>query len=204
MKKNLIARAAAGLAGAALIAGVGAAAYADDKVGDSNGVDVNVQISERDTGTLAMTVAGGSAPLTETASGDPAVRQFDGTLPTVTVTDTRTAEEIPDGAFWWVEGIASSFIGDNGQRQITPDHLGWQPYVEDDGEGTVAVGQDVGTVLDEAPANVGLSGDTLLALSLDSASSIGTWEATAGLTLKVPVETEDGAYHSTLTLSLFE
>ena len=204
MKKTIVTRTAAGLAGAALLAGIAGAAYADEKVGDSTGVDVNVSIDERETGTLAMTVAEGDAPLTEVASNDPAIREFTGVLPTVTVTDTRTAEEIPEGAYWWVEGTASSFVGDNGQRQISAGHLGWSPYVDDNGNGMIGAGGDVETVLDDGPANRGLQGEELLGMSLDSVETLGTWEATADLTLKVPADTEAGNYHSTITLSLFE
>lgn len=106
-----------------------------------------------------MSVAGTAAALTENGSTG-TVRQFTGALPTVTVTDTRTAEEIPDGAFWWVEGTASSFVGEAGQAEIGAQNLGWSPSVVDDGSGAVAVGPDVAPALEvaEAPNNVGLVG----------------------------------------------
>ncbi|WP_231916251.1 hypothetical protein [Microbacterium karelineae] len=204
MKKTAMwKRVSAGVAGGALLAGVAGAAFAEEQIGGGD-VDVNVTIEDADEGVLAMSVAGADAPLAEVESGDPAVREFAGQLPTVTVTDTRTAEEIPDGAFWYVTGTASSFAGDAGQAEITSDHLGWQPSVADDGSGAVAVGGDVDTVLDEGPNNVGLVGQELLEMAMTSEEAIGSWEATAGLTLKVPAETAAGSYSSTLTLSLFE
>ncbi len=202
-------RVSAGVAGGALLAGVAGAAFAEEQVGDDNSVDVSVSIEDTGEGTLAMSVAGTSTSLAEAESGDAAVRQFDGALPTVTVTDTRTAEEIPEGAFWYVLGSASSFVGDAGQPEITSDHLGWSPVLQnDDGSGNVATGGDVDTVMDEGDGtpndNVGLAGQELLAMALTSESAIGSWEASADLTLKVPAETAPGAYSSTLTLSLFE
>lgn len=194
----------AGVAGGVLVSGVAGAAFAQDQVGAGSDVDVNVTIEDDSQGVLAMSVAGTSAPLTEVDSGDALVREFTGQLPTVTVTDTRTADEIPDDAFWWVEGTASSFVGDADQPDISAGHLGWQPSVSDDGSGVVAVGGDVDTVLDDGPNNVGLVGNELLEMAMTSDEAIGSWEATAGLTLKVPAETEAGAYSSTLTLSLFE
>lgn len=192
------------MAGGALVSGVAGAAFAEEQVGAGSDVDVNVTIEDTAQGVLAMSVAGTSAPLTEVESGDAMVREFTGQLPTVTVTDTRTADEIPDDAFWWVEGTASAFTGDAGQADIPAGHLGWQPSVADDGSGVVAVGGDVDTVMDEGPNNVGLEGRELLEMAMTSEEAIGSWEATAGLTLKVPAETEAGSYSSTLTLSLFE
>lgn len=205
MKKTAMwKRVSAGVAGGALLAGVAGAAFAEEQIGGGSDVDVNVTIEDTDEGVLAMSVAGADAPLAEVESADPTIREFSGQLPTVTVTDTRTADEIPDGAFWYVTGTASSFVGDGAQSEITADHLGWQPSVSDDGSGAVAVGGDVDTVLDEGPNAVGLVGQELLEMAMTSEEAIGSWEATAGLTLKVPAETEAGSYSSTLTLSLFE
>lgn len=189
--------------GGVLLAGVAGAAFAEEQVGGGSDVDVSVQIEDTGAGVLAMSVSGTSTALVEEGSSE-LVRQFTGALPTVTVTDTRSADEIPDGAFWWVEGTASSFIGDAGQAEIAPGHLGWRPSVADDGSGAVAAGADVDTVLDEGPNDVGLQGRELLAMALTSEEAIGSWQAGADLVLKVPVETAPGAYTSTLTLSLFE
>src|SRR4051812_41631218 len=88
---------------AAVLAGMAAApAAAQADPGDSADVDVNVDITPiKVPGVLALTVAGNAVSLQENGS-DLLVRQFTGTLPTVTVTDTRTADEIPAGSSWAV------------------------------------------------------------------------------------------------------
>ncbi|MFB9660345.1 hypothetical protein ACFQS3_11310 [Glycomyces mayteni] len=205
MNRGTVKRASVAAVGGAMLAGVAGAAFAQDQVGSGSDVDVNVAIEDIDEGVLAMSVDGTTATLVEDGSTG-TVRQFTGELPTVTVTDTRAADEIPDGAFWWVEGTASSFTGDAGQDPIGAENLGWSPTLADDGSGAVAVGPDVAPALDadEAPNNVGLQGRELLAMALTSDDAIGTWEAGAELTLQVPAGTEPGNYTSTITLSLFE
>src|SRR5690625_3269765 len=100
-KKGLLTRAGVGAVGALLLTGAAGAAIADEVEFDSGEVDVNVEIEALEpVGALTMSVAAESTSLTEVDSGDPEVRQFDGTLPTVTVSDDR--EEIPAGAFWYV------------------------------------------------------------------------------------------------------
>lgn len=205
MNRGMVKRASVAAVGGAMLAGVAGAAFAQDQVGSGSDVDVNVAIEDLDEGVLAMSVDGTTATLVEDGSTG-TVRQFTGDLPTVTVTDTRSADEIPDGAFWWVEGTASSFTGDAGQDPIGAENLGWSPTLADDGSGAVAVGPDVAPALDtEAdPNNVGLQGRELLAMALTSDEAIGTWQAGAELTLQVPADTEPGNYTSTITLSLFE
>lgn len=205
MNRGMLKRASVAAVGGAMLAGVAGAAFAQDQVGSGSDVDVNVAIEDLDEGVLAMSVDGTTATLVEDGSTG-TVRQFTGDLPTVTVTDTRSADEIPDGAFWWVEGTASSFTGDAGQDPIGAENLGWSPSLADDGSGAVAVGPDVAPALDtEAdPNNVGLQGRELLAMALTSDEAIGTWQAGAELTLQVPADTEPGDYTSTITLSLFE
>ncbi|WP_335987653.1 hypothetical protein [Glycomyces sp. MUSA5-2] len=205
MNRGMVKRASVAAVGGAMLAGVAGAAFAQDQVGSGSDVDVNVAIEDLDEGVLAMSVDGTTATLVEDGSTG-TVRQFTGDLPTVTVTDTRSADEIPDGAFWWVEGTASSFTGDAGQDPIGAENLGWSPTLADDGSGAVAVGPDVAPALDtEAdPNNVGLQGRELLAMALTSDEAIGTWQAGAELTLQVPADTEPGDYTSTITLSLFE
>ena len=206
MTKSLTKRILVAAVGGCLLAGVAStAALAEEQVGGDSNVDVSVGIAPITApGSLAMTVAGSSAVLTETGS-TASVRQFTGTLPTVTVTDTREADDVPDDAFWYVLGTASPFTGDDGQDPITADHLGWTPALltpSEDGE--VIEGFPVDTSLDPEPNNIGLVDKELLAMANTSDEAIGTWEATADLTLKVPVETEGGNYTSKLTLSLFE
>jgi hypothetical protein len=203
MKKATAARIGAATLGGLLLASIAGAAFADDEYGNDD-VDVNVSISEiEEPGVLALTVAGDSTTLTESGS-DALVRQFTGVLPTVTVTDTRDAADIPDGAFWYVVGTASAFIGDAGQPNITSDHLGWTPSLLTPNDGEVAQGPQVDTVLDAGPNNVGLEGSELLSMALSSDEAIGSWDANANLLLKVPATVAPGNYTSVLTLSLFE
>jgi hypothetical protein len=204
-KRRVFARCSVGVVGAALLVGVAGAAIADE-YGDQD-VDVNVAITELDEpGVLAMSVAGSSTTLTEDGS-TATVRQFTGALPTVTVTDTRTAEEIPDGAFWYVLGSSSDFTGDAGQPAIGAGHLGWAPSLIDGGEsGLVAAGDEVDTVLDTGPNAVGVVDQELLAMAFDSeaVASEGSWTATADLFLRTPATVAPGDYTATITLSLFE
>jgi hypothetical protein len=205
ISKGAAARYAAGVLGGLMLVGVGSAAFADyPDAEDSSGVDVKVDIAQIENGALSLTVANTETTLTESGS-TAEYRQFAGALPNVTVTDTRT--EVPSGVYWYVTGQAGSFIGASGQPEITADHLGWAPALVTTGNGEVAAGDEVGTVLDSAPNNVGLTGEELLALSLDSAASTaasGQWTANADLFLKTPVNVASGSYTSLLTLSLFE
>jgi hypothetical protein len=195
---------------AAVLAGMAAApAAAQADPGDSADVDVNVDITPiKVPGVLALTVAGNAVSLQENGS-DLLVRQFTGTLPTVTVTDTRTADEIPAGSSWAVLGTASDFTGNSGQAPITADHLGWKPKLLDGGEnGQVSEGEEVVTVLDDETQpgnNVGLTDQELLVSTYDSASVTGdSYSVNADLFLRTPADVAAGSYKSKLTLSLFE
>ncbi len=159
-------------------------------------------------GVLAMSIAADSVALAEEGS-TLEERQFTGTLPTVTVTDTRTAEEILEGAAWAVLGNASDFTGDAGQAAISAGHLGWKPNLIDGGDtGLVAEGEEVVTVLDEPTQpgnNVGLVDQELLVSTFDSAEvTEGSYTVNADLFLKTPADVAAGSYTSTLTPSLFE
>src|SRR5699024_8663690 len=194
-------------------AGVGSAAMADYPEDEDNGqVDVNVDISDGEPqGALSLTVAGDETTLTEDGT-TAEYRQFTGALPEVTVTDTRS--DVPAGAYWYVTGQASSFVGSEGQTEIEPGHLGWAPDLLTDGEGEggeVAPGAEVDTVLDESDDtpnnNVGLVDEELLTMSLDSGdaqAASGSWTASADLVLKTQPDVEPGSYTSVITLSLFE
>ncbi|HEY1105817.1 MAG TPA: hypothetical protein VGE78_06685 [Agromyces sp.] len=207
MSKGAALRAATGVLGGLMLVGVGSAAFADypDPTSGSD-VDVNVDIAAVENGALSLTVDSSATSLAETGS-TAEFRQFTGTLPNVTVTDTRT--DVPEGVFWYVTGQASSFVGAAGQPDITADHLGWSPALVDPANGDdVVEGPAVDTSLDPTgPNNVGLVGEELLALNLtdsQSAATTGQWTANADLVLKTPVDVAPGAYTSTLTLSLFE
>lgn len=201
----ILTRAAAGVAGGVLLLGVAGTAFAEDQK-DAGDVAVEVAISELPGGgALSMSVAGTSTALSENGSTS-TVRQFTGTLPTVTVTDTRDPADIPQGAGWYVLGTASDFVSSAGDV-IGAENLGWAPRLIDGGDsGLVAEGDVVDTAIDGGPNGVGLVDQELLAITNDSAaiSSEGSWTADAALTLKTPAEVEAGNYTSTLTLSLFE
>ena len=210
--KTVAARVAVATVGGVLLVGVAGAAFADDTQ-QTDDVDVNVTIEEiTGPGVLAMTVAANSTTLAEEDSDDPAQRQFFGALPSVTVTDTRTT--IPPGAAWAVLGQASDFTSTDGggQPEISAGYLGWTPSVVDPGETyEVVPGDQVDTILDDGPNNVGLAGiagPELLAMTLNGSETAqavsGSWTANADLFLKVPLNTAPGAYKSVLTLSLFE
>jgi hypothetical protein len=204
----MIGRVSVGVVGAVLLVGVAGAAFADEEPYGSDDVEVSVEIAEADEpGILAMTVDGDSAVLVEDGSTG-TIRQFTGTLPTVTVTDTRVfPDRIDPSAFWYVLGTSSSFVGDGSQPDITADHLGWTPaLVGDTDPGEVAAGDQVDTVMDGGDDNVGLVDQEFLAVSAPSGgiNPTGSWSVNAELFLKTPITVEPGSYTSTLTLSLFE
>ncbi len=200
----------AGGALAALLVGVVALAgpaTAEPEEKDTKGVDVNVNIEAR--GALTFSVESDSVTLAENGT-TAEMRKFTGTLPTVTVTDTRNPLDIPDGTWWSVLGTASDFEGTAGQADITADHLGWTPnLISDPGEG-VAEGQEVVTSMDAPtivtpPNNVGLVDQELLVSSFDSGDTApGVYKVNANLFLHTSPLVQAGTYTSTLTLSLFE
>ncbi|WP_341976731.1 hypothetical protein [Microbacterium sp. LWO13-1.2] len=207
MNATRLARWTAVTAGAAIFVGIAGAAVAEEQHGDE-AVDVSVSIAQIDEpGVLAMSIAGTTTTLVENGS-DALVRQFTGSLPTVTVTDTRDPGDIPAGVGWYVLGSSSAFAGDAGQPAIGADHLGWTPRLIDGGDaGLVTEGDPVQTVLDTtAPDPFGLVDQELFAMALDSAAiaAEGQWTATADLTLRTPAEVAPGSYSGTVTLSLFE
>ncbi|WRS30514.1 hypothetical protein U6G28_02140 [Actinomycetaceae bacterium MB13-C1-2] len=208
--KKFVARIGAAALGTTLLAGTAGAAMAADATEDAE-VEIGVDISApAPTGALSMTVAANATTLTEITSADPAQREFRGTLPTVTVEDTRTFVE--DGLYWYVTGQSSAFSAPGVGDVIEAGHLGWRPALVSDEETAeedgVVVGDEVMTVMDTATQpgnNTGLVGEELLALSLDSAgSATGSWEANADLFLKTGATVAPGNYSATLTLSLWE
>lgn len=187
--------AALGVAILTTVGGAGVAANAAEE----DVVDVNVEIEEAaGPGFLAMSVASNATALTEQApSGTD--RVFTGSLPTVTVTDTREDSEITPGAYWYVTGTMSDFVGDAGQPDIvSTDSFGWAPEILTGDPSEVAAGDPV------APGE-GFIDFELLASAWDStAGAPGSWTASADMTLKTPGTVAPGQYAATLTLSLFE
>ncbi|PPG48812.1 MULTISPECIES: hypothetical protein [unclassified Rathayibacter] len=205
--RSLLIRGAAGLAGGVLLLGVAGTAFAAEANYGNDDVDVNVNIADLPgTGALSMTVAADSTTLTE-AGSDNVRRQFTGTLPTVTVTDTRDAADVSPDSAWYVIGTASDFTSADGST-IGAENLGWTPDLVDGGDlGEVAAGDEVGTVIDGGVNGVGLKGKELLAIVASNSQQVnpeGSWSADADLFLRTPVNVDAGAYSSTITLSLFE
>ena len=181
--------------GATMLLGIGIASASADE----EGINIGVEIEERDTGALSMTIdPTDSVQLVEDGS-TAAERQFVGSLPDVTVTDTRDPESIPENAYWYVVGSVTDFAGDAGQDDIVAsESFGWSPRVVS-GEGAdVAPGDDV------EPGD-GFSDFELFASTFGSADAgPGSWVASADLTLRTAATVEPGNYTSTLTLALFE
>jgi hypothetical protein len=206
IRKRLI---VAGAAVAVLAGGMALPAPASAEPGDSEDVRVTVDIGEiREPGVLALTIAGNSVALSEDGS-TLLIRQFVGTLPTVTVTDTRRPEEVPAGAAWAVLGSATDFVGSAGQAPIGAGHLGWRPNLIDGGDsGLVTEGEEVVTVVDEPTQpgnNVGLVDQELLVSTFSSVDVTGdSYTVNANLFLRTQASVAPGVYTSTLTLSLFE
>ncbi|PPG32599.1 hypothetical protein [Rathayibacter sp. AY2B9] len=205
--RSLLIRGAAGLAGGVLLLGVAGTAFAAEANYGNDDVDVNVDIADLPgTGALSMTVAADSTTLTETGS-DNVRRQFTGTLPTVTVTDTRDAADVSPDSAWYVIGTASDFTSADGST-IGAENLGWTPDLVEGGDlGEVAAGDEVGTAIDGGVNGVGLKGKELLAIVASNSQQVnpeGSWSADADLFLRTPVNVDAGAYSSTITLSLFE
>uniref|UniRef100_UPI00388D47D7 hypothetical protein n=1 Tax=Isoptericola halotolerans TaxID=300560 RepID=UPI00388D47D7 len=203
MKKSVALRSCVATFGAALLVSAGSAALADEDEKGSTGVDLNVEIEElAEPGALALTVASTETTLTEGDSTE-LERVFTGTLPQVTVTDTRAPEDVPEGAVWTVLGSASDFHDEAQANIVGAQHLGWAPRLvagEGEGEPFVSVGGDV------APSGPGLVDHELLYLaeSAEGNDAGGVFSATADLSLVVPADVAAGVYSSTITLSLFE
>ena len=207
-KKGLFARTAVGAVGGALLIGMAGVAVADEIESDQVGVNVAIAALPS-AGALTMSVAAPSTSLTEVDSDDEAYRQFNGTLPTVTVTDDRTV--VPENVFWYVVGQSSDFASATTTGTIGADRLGWTPALLPDSaaNGEVAEGDQTVPSVDAETSlgnNVGLAGEELLALALDSgeARPVGSWSANAALKLKTDVDVAPGAYASTITLTLWE
>ncbi|MFG1863589.1 hypothetical protein [Microbispora bryophytorum] len=197
---------AASVLGLAL-AGLATPALADDP-GSGSGIDVSVTIEPTTTpGQISMTVADNDGVSLQENGSDATARQFVGTLPTVTVTDTRRPEDIPAGEFWAVVGQSSQFVAaDDPAKTIGPEYLGWKPrLLSDSSTGAVAAGEPVSSVIGDGTGapEVGLESQELLVSTANSADEIGTSQVNADLALRTSTDVAAGEYHSTLTLSLF-
>src|SRR5690606_19665153 len=152
-----------------------------------------------------VTEASGALTLTVAAHGD-AVELGDerrladrltcrGTLPTVTVTDSRSANQAAGGG-WAVSGQSSLFR--SGTHEVGAGHLGWKPLLVSDKAG-VTPGGTVPSILS---GGRGLAAPATLA-SADNASRRGVAQLTADLLLEFPVDAPVGEYNANLSVSLF-
>jgi hypothetical protein len=189
--------------GVLLVATVGAGAAAADEV-DDQGIDVSVDITDQGGGgELALSVAtnDGVVLTEEETEGD--VREFVGTTPTVTVTDTRDPEDVPAGVWWSVVGQAGELVdAEDATRSIGAEYLGWTPrMLTESSSGLVSEGQPVDSAVDSGE---GLEGQELLVSAWESGGESGSWDVAADLALRTPADVEAGSYSSTITLTLME
>ncbi|WP_137845854.1 hypothetical protein [Microbacterium sp. 2FI] len=210
-KRGIFARTAVGALGGMMLIGVAGVAIADEIEGDDVDVTVSIEAIEP-VGALTMSVAANSTALSEVDSADPELRQFDGVLPTVTITDDR--EETPADQYWYVTGQSSAFSA-AGVPDISAGSLGWVPALLSGDDEQVLAGDEIVTVHDDptlgtpgtpSANNVGLVNEELLAFApnLDGELTQGVWTANADLFLKTPVDVAPGNYTATLTLTLWE
>ncbi len=203
MNRMAAVKAASAVFGAALIVAFGAATASAEETHGQDDVDLIVDVSApTGPGMLALTVAQDSTTLVESGS-DALTRQFLGTLPTVTVTDTRASSEIGDQAAWYVLGTVTDFTSTTGDVIPAAD-LGWTPtMVGYEGDGQVFPGEPVDGSHDGGP---GIADQELLFTTLDSQATApeGRWSASADLVLRTDAWAAPASYTATLTLSLFE
>ena len=131
---------------------------------DEGGVPLLVEITDR--GALSMTVDVSPVVLTEDGSDD-TIRQFSGTLPTVTVMDTRALSD--EGVAWAVIGDTSDFTTVGAASAISGTYLGWTPRLVSsppDDDGSVIEGVPVASEADDGTGVVG--GYDLLFSTFDS------------------------------------
>ena len=166
------------------------------KADTSSGIPVEAVIPEGENGTLALTVAdyGDGVALSAPENAGDRLR-FTGTLPEVTVTDSRTAQQAGLGG-WAVSGHADAFA--SAGQNVPADHLGWNPRVLTPRPGLtpgspILTAIDGGTGLD-TPGELGKA---------DKEGRFGSAKLDAQLLLEVPVDTQPGTYTGKVTVSLF-
>ncbi|WP_263119666.1 alkaline phosphatase [Cellulomonas sp. RIT-PI-Y] len=121
--------------------------------------------------------------------------RFTGTLPTVSVTDSRSNAQAGTGG-WTVSGQAADLS--TGSQILRARHLGWTP-----GLLTTKPGVTPGSAVQAAlGGGEGLGSPATLATAT-SDGRLGTTDLTADLSLEVPVDTRAGEYAGHLTVSLF-
>ena len=131
MMSGKLFRVVAGCVGVVLVCGVGGLAWAEDGVLVEDS-EVTLTLSVADLGgALTLSVADDEVALAEdpgeAAAGQ---RAFTGTLPVVTVYDTRDAADIDPDVYWYVVGQVTDFT-DAATAGVLPAipaaNLGWAP-----------------------------------------------------------------------------
>lgn len=158
-----------------------------EPVGESKDVNVGVNVPEPavdpEPGAFSWSIAAGNAALgtaTQNAGGG---FKATGTLPTITVSDTRDGS-----AGWSINGKASAFVA--GANTFGGASLGWAPSASQP-TGTITTGGAV-TANDPGLGEV---------RTLASTNAAGGAVLDAGLTLLAPAGTPAGSYKSTLTIT---
>jgi hypothetical protein len=208
-----------------MVGGAGAA-FAEDQVGDDAEKPVRVVISPQaeppcESGTLSLSVDTALVDLLEEQADEPTDPRYNAALPSderwfiekieeVVVEDTRCAEQIGEGVFWSVQGVATDFAGSGTAlgETISPQKLGWEPAVLDDTTGLVVDGGAIDSHND-GPGLEGLLGREIM-YQVNSSSDDedlleqDVWTAEALLRLKVDDTVVPGTYLATLKIGLFE
>lgn len=163
---------------------------------DEGSVDVTATVPrpEQTDGVLALSVADPGLALGEPANAGDRLR-FAGTLPTVTVTDSRSDAQAGGGG-WTVSGRGKDLVA--GSTTLTAENLGWTPALLGD-RACVTAGSPVATRL---AGGTGLASPATLATAT-SHGRTGSTEITAGVLLEVPVDAPAGSYAGAITLTLF-
>ena len=166
-----------------------------DRIGvpDDGSIPVTGEIPGTDAGPGALVLSVADGGVTLGAAQDQGDRwSLAGTLPEVSVTDTRT-----DATGWSATGQGAELR--SGEHAVGADRLGWVPRLASEPRPGVSAG----------PLRAGsMSGGNGLAVpaTLGTASvqgRLGTTELTADVELEVPRDTPGGTYAGTLTVSVF-
>ena len=141
-------------------------------------------------GSLVLSVSDGTATLGNQRNAGDRLRMT-GTMPAVTVTDTRH-----EANGWAVAGQSSDLTAGDGT--VSADHLGWVPNVADESQNPIPGSAIAGTMA----GGEGLSLPQTLG-EANTDNRVGSTELAADLNLEVPVDTEAGTYDGALSVSLF-
>lgn len=141
-------------------------------------------------GSLVLSIAPGTAAMEKQRDAGDRLR-LSGTLPALSVTDTRT-----EANGWTVSGQSSDLA--DGEATVKASYLGWSPHLLDTTHGATP-GERVQTQLSggeglAVPATLG---------SATADTRLGTSQLGADLELELPVDTESGTYQGAVSVSLF-